>query len=157
MNKNTLVMIGSMGAGLVGGMFLKGQVETMMKNNASLSEYTQYSGVASIILGGMLFVMGKKAMLKQAGAAMAAVGLYDVVQQNVLKTQLPALKPVELPTGVGSSYPVNYLPVSRVAMGASYPGNAPAGYLGSSYQAPDSSTQGFSGGMDNPFENIFQG
>ncbi len=153
MKKNTLVMIGSMGAGIVGGMFLKGQVESMMAKNTTLAGYTRFSGVASMLLGGLLFIMGRKAMIKQAGAAMAAIGLYDVVQQNANIAQLPAIPAMAL----GSSYPVNYAPVSRVAMGASYPGNAPAGYVGSSYQAPDSSTQGFSGGMDNPFENIFQG
>jgi hypothetical protein len=159
-NKAWLMKVAGGAVGIAAGLTGKTLVEMGM-DQVKLGQYKKYSGVGGVILGTLIAVMGKKEVYKTMGLAIAGVGAYDLIQQNLASSVLPVINGVNIkglipstamPSANGS-YPVPYLPVSPVsALSSNYPSPATAGYSGS-YQAPEMTQQGFSG-QDNPYEGI---
>jgi hypothetical protein len=164
-NKQWLMSIVTIGGGLAAGMGTKTimlNLMPMMKIDAT--KYGKFVGIGNIVVGSVLVAFMRQRIAKEIGVVIAATGAYDLFAQNVSALKLMPLPSWQLVAGIGapktaalsSSYPVNRLPISPVAsMAASYPGATRAGYMGDSYLAPAARTQGFNGGMVDPYAGIF--
>lgn len=149
MSKQWMVTIASLAGGLVLGMGVKTVLLNVMPM-LKLGAQTRFVGAGNILVGSLMFSMGKQRMVKEAGVVVAATGLYDLLATNLPMLQLQPLPSWTLVSKIGAgkmsgSYPVDHLPISPVAaMAGSYDNPAQAGY-GESYLAPDMQTQGFLG------------
>lgn len=151
-NKQWLTSVASLSGGIVAGLVVNTVIRGQMGKVTQLMPYSKYSGALNIVIGSLMVGMGKKKMIKEAGVAVAAVGLYDLVSVNVQMLGLPVIGDVTVPSLKGS-YAVPVLPVSRVAsVAGSYGSPVRSGYSGS-YQAPDMVTEGFHGD-NSPYEGI---
>ena len=162
-----LKITGGLAAGFIGLPFLY-RLAGMVIKPEDVAANRKYIGVAPLGLGLLMFGMLKNRDVKDIGLIIAAVGLYDLVQQNALSDYLP-----EIPV-VGNKLVKQILPLStdeeakqaawlinkeKNAAGtplyASYsPGFAPTSRfaLGASYQARRSPASAFAG--TNPYEGV---
>lgn len=135
-----------------------------------IKDRREWLGLVHVGLGMLLVVMVKNKMVKSLGAALGAVGVYDLISQNIPDLNLPRLSTSNamidglLPGGnekvsgalnirhqMNASYETGIVPVSPVSqMAASY--EAPyqrtgeLSTMGASYPMPGAQTEGL--GMD---------
>jgi hypothetical protein len=99
---------------------------------AQYRAYRNLYGVAHLVLGATAVGLGKKKVVKDIGIVLIAVGLYDLLQQNVRQLNLPAIPTTNdlissvLPqagvAGMGANYALPYQPMdaSYEPVSASY-------------------------------------
>lgn len=127
LSKQNLMQMTAVAGGLTVGFL---GIPMLLKIAPSLGANRKYLGGANIAVGLLLAGMGKKSYVKTAGMTMAAVGLYDLVSQNVPTLGLPLIadtaaivsKMIPDKTSSSDTVSADYLPAPMAAdfMSADY-------------------------------------
>lgn len=160
MSQRWLMSVASIGVGIAAGYYTTPLVYGIIPA-ANREQFRPFMGGLNILAGSLLISFAPRRrggkMMKEIGAIVAGMGVYDLVAENVPQLGLPPIPKTNpivsgLP-GMSASYTVSHKPVSRVAssVGQSY-AYAPVNY-GASYSAPGAETAGL--GSDDPFAGIW--
>jgi hypothetical protein len=134
--KKTAISAAKIAGGLTAGfLFLPAmtKIVSMVDKSQKIVEYRKFFGVANILVGAVAAAMVKNKDVKDAAMLVAAVGVYDLISQNMTFLGLPI---IGIPTGIlGKVFTGEDDEPGVIGMGSSYQqvGSDYAPALGSSY------------------------
>lgn len=154
--------VAAIGMGMAAGYYT---LPIAYKLTGSSPAFRPYLGAVNVAAGSLLIALAPRRakmrkLVRETGAMIAGVGVYDLLACNIKALALPSIPEsnalVNQIPGMAASYQVARRPVSRPAsmMGASY-AYGPVSY-GASYEAPSARTAGLGMGSDDPFNGIWQ-
>ena len=155
-SRGWIMEIATLGIGIMAGVFTLPLVDKIIPASYK-AKLNNYYGLINVVIGSFLALRMRNRVAKTVGTMVAAVGVYDLISQNIGQLGLPTLprSNILIPSGavvpsVSSAAPST----ASEAVGLSYYGRADMGsnyeLMGSDYTGKAMAAQG-GFGSDDPY------